>query len=60
MKNVWDGYKKPSKNRRAVQLEKRLSGDSYETVKTKKAMPAKVPPLNAVSDLQSLQGKYPN
>ena len=48
-KNVWNGYKKPTKNRRVVQRTNRLSGDSYETVKTRKKMPAKVPPFNAVS-----------
>lgn len=54
-KNVWSGYKKPSKNKRVLERKKRLSGDSHETTKTKKIKPAKVPPLNTVSVLLCLQ-----
>lgn len=50
-KNVWNGYKKPTRNRRVLQREKRLSGNSYQTVKTRKEKPAKVPPSNVVSVL---------
>ncbi len=54
-KNVWSGYKTPKGNRRKHEHSKRLSGKEYETLKTRKKIPAKVPPFNAVSFLRTVK-----
>ena len=56
-KNVWTGYKKPKGDRRSHERSKRLSGKEYKTLKTRKKVPAKVPPFNAVSFLQTVKNK---